>query len=111
MIVDILNRHDPRQFGLSGLFTWVAEPLTKRSEPGEQAAAIDEADVHVAKTDNVVTGLAFGNAHKLVDQSFADEDKLAFPFDLTVAADAADLVFGIVPGSSSRDGMARGDRV
>jgi len=49
MIVDILDRHDPRQSGLSGLFTRFAEPLTTRSEPGEQAAAIDETDVQVAE--------------------------------------------------------------
>ena len=36
MIVDILDRHDCRQFGLTGLFTRVAEPLTKRSGAREQ---------------------------------------------------------------------------
>ena len=41
MIVDILDRHDTRQFGLSGLFGRVAEPLMRRSEPGEQAAALE----------------------------------------------------------------------
>ena len=39
MIIDISDRHDSRQFPLSGLFTRSAEPLTKRSERGEQTAA------------------------------------------------------------------------
>jgi hypothetical protein len=46
---DILDRHDSRQFGLSSRFARGAEPLTRRSEPGEPAAAIDQTDVQVAK--------------------------------------------------------------
>jgi hypothetical protein len=49
MIVDILDRHDSRPFGLSGLFTRVVEPLTKRSEPGEQTAAVDKTDIQIAE--------------------------------------------------------------
>src|SRR5258705_3392780 len=98
MIPDILDRHDPRQFGLSGLFTRIAEPLTTRSEPGEQTAAIDEADVQIAEAHDVIAGLEFGNANELIHQRLADEDELAFPFDLAVAADATDLVIGVIPG-------------
>jgi hypothetical protein len=54
MIVDILDRHDPRQFGLSGLFTRGARALTKRSEPGEQAAAVDKTDVQIAEAHHMV---------------------------------------------------------
>jgi hypothetical protein len=79
-IVDILDRDDSRRFGLSGLFT-------KRSEPGEQAAAIDEADVQIAEAHDVVTGLELSNANKFIHQRFTDAYKLAFPFDLAVAAD------------------------
>ncbi|MHC2443800.1 hypothetical protein ACVI7B_003470, partial [Bradyrhizobium elkanii] len=68
MIPDILDRHDPRQFGLSGLFTRFAQPLTRRSEPGEQTAAVDETDVEVAEADDVVTGIEFGDADKFVHQ-------------------------------------------
>src|SRR5260370_4996421 len=98
MILDILDRHDPRQFGLSGLFARVAEPVTKRSEPGEQAAAIDETDVQIAKAHDVVAGLEFSNANKFVHQRLADEDEFVFPFDCARAADAADLVIGVIPG-------------
>ena len=97
MIIDILDRHDPRQVGLSGLFTRVAEPLTKWSEPGEQPAAVDKTDVQIAEAHDVVAGLAFGNANKFVHQRLTDEDMLAFPFGLAVAADAADLVIGVIP--------------
>src|ERR1700722_19716042 len=98
MIVDILDRHDPRQFGLSGLFTRFAEPFTSRSEPGEQAAAIDETDVQVAKAHDVVAGLQFSDANKFLHQRLTDEDEFAFPLDLAVAADATDLMIGVVPG-------------
>ena len=98
MIVDILNRHDSRQFGLSGLFTRGAGALTKRSEPGEQAAGVDETDVQVAKAHHVVAGVEFSNAHEFVDQRLADEDKLAFPFDHARAADTANLMIGVIPG-------------
>jgi hypothetical protein len=73
MIVDILDRHDPRQFGLSGLFGRVAEPLTRRSEPGEEPAAIDATDVQIAKAD-VAAGLEFSNANKFVHQRLAAAD-------------------------------------
>ncbi len=88
MIVDILDRHDPRQVGLSGLFARVAKPLTRRSEPGEQPAAIDETDIQIAKTHDMVAGFAFNNADKLIHQRLADEDELAFPFDLARTANA-----------------------
>ena len=61
MIVDILDRHDSRQFGLTGLFTRVAEPLTLRSEPGEPPAVVDQTDVQIAEAQ-VVAGLALGAA-------------------------------------------------
>jgi hypothetical protein len=62
MIVDILDRHDSRQVGLGGLFARVAEPLAKRSEPGEQTAAVDETDVQIAEAHDVVAGLVSGEA-------------------------------------------------
>jgi hypothetical protein len=40
MIVDILDRHDPRQVGLSRLFARVAEPLTKRCAAGRYGDAV-----------------------------------------------------------------------
>jgi hypothetical protein len=88
MIPDILDRQDSRQFGLSGVFTRFAEPLATRSEPGEQTAAIDQTDVHLAKAHDVVAGLEFCNADKFVHQRLADGNELAFPFDFAVAADA-----------------------
>ena len=107
----MLDRDDPRQFGFSGLFTRFAEPLTRRSEPGEQAAAIDETDVQIAEAHDMVCSFEFGNANKFIDQSFTDEDKLAFPFDFTVAAHAPNLMIGVVPGilEMIRHGAWRGD--
>jgi hypothetical protein len=81
-----------------GLFGRVAEPLTRRSEPGEQTAAIDEADVQVAEAHDMVAGFEFSNAHEFVDQRLADEDKLTLPFDHACAADAADLMICVIPG-------------
>ena len=98
MIVDILDRHDSRQFGLSGLFTRVVEPLTLRSEPGEQPAAVNETDVQAAEARDVVAGLALGDANEFINKCLSDEDEPAFPFDLTRAADATDLMIGVVPG-------------
>ena len=60
MIVDILDRHDPRQVGLIGLFTRVVEPLALRSEPGEKPATVDETDIEVAEAHDVVAGLSLG---------------------------------------------------
>ena len=100
MIPDNLDRHDPRQFGLSGLFTRFVEPLTRRSEPGEQTTTVDEADIQLAEAYDVVATLQLGNADELIHQGFADEDKLAVPFDLAGAADPAGLVVGVVPGIS-----------
>jgi len=45
VIVDILDRHDPRQFGLSGLFTWIAETLSGAREPAGEVMP-DRALVH-----------------------------------------------------------------
>src|SRR5262245_1443013 len=98
MIPDRLDRRDPRQvLGWGGLFTRVAETLTWRSEPGEQAAATDEADIQVAETDDMVAGLAFCNAEQFIQQPLTDEDVLASPFDLAGAADASNLMLGVIP--------------
>jgi hypothetical protein len=91
MIVDILDRHDPRQFGLSGLFGRFDGALAKRSEPGEQPAAVDKTDVQIAEAHDVVAGLALGNANEFIDQRLADKDELAFPFDLAGAAEMPGL--------------------
>ena len=97
MIIDILDRHDPRQFGLSGLFTRGAGALTKRSEPGEQAAVVDKADVQIAEAHDMVAGLKLCNTNEFIDQRLTDEDELAFPSDFTRCADTADLVIGVIP--------------
>jgi hypothetical protein len=86
MIVDILDRHDPRQFGLSGRFTRVGGALTLRSEPGEQAAAVDQSDVHVAEAHDVVAG--FKLAMPTGSLTNASPMKTNSPFHL-IAADAA----------------------
>ena len=78
MIADTLDRDDTRQFGFSGLFIRVAEPLTRWSEPGEQTAAVDETDIHVAEAHDMVAGLEFGDANQFVDQGLAVEDELTF---------------------------------
>src|ERR1700744_2511430 len=88
----------PDSFVGNGLFCRVAEPLTRRSEPAEQPTAIDEADVQIAKAHDMVAGLEFSNADEFVDQRLADKDKPALPFDHAGAADAADLMIGVIPG-------------
>src|SRR5882757_6365653 len=98
MMVDILNRDDTRQFGLLGRFRRFAEPIARRSEPAEPAAAIDEADVEVAETDDIVAGFKLSDANQFADQGLADEDVTSSPHDLARAADTTDLVIGIVPG-------------
>src|SRR5947209_4887930 len=111
MIPDRLDRDDSRQMlGRDGPFTRVAEPLTWRSEPGEQAVAVDKSDVEVAEAHDVISGLELGNADELVDERFADEDELAFPLDLASAADAARVMIGVVPGVllAVRQGSGRG---
>src|SRR5437763_16482917 len=66
----------------------------------------------MAEAHDVVPGLEFGNANKFVDQRFANEDELAFPFDLAVAADASDPVIGVIPWIlRARRHDARGSRV
>jgi hypothetical protein len=95
---------------LSGLFTGGAGALTKRSDPGEQAAGVDKTDVQIAEAHHVVAGLELGDANELIDQRFTDEDELAFPFDFTRCADTADLVIGVIPGVflAVRHGALRG---
>ena len=46
----------PDSFG--GLFARFAEPLTRRSEPAEPTAAIDQTDVQVAEANDMVAGLS-----------------------------------------------------
>ena len=66
------------QVRLSGLFTWVAELLTRWSEPGKQTASTDETDIELAEADHMVAGLEFGDADQFIDQRLADEDVLPF---------------------------------
>ena len=94
-ILDTLDRHDSRQF--SGWFARFAEPLTRRSEPGEPTAVIDKTDVQVAEANDMVAGLQFGNSDELADKRLADEDELIFPSDLAGGAYAANLMIGIIP--------------
>src|SRR5450631_3971074 len=97
LMVDILDRDDPRQFGVCGVFRRFAPPRPGRSEPAEDPAAIDEANVHIAKPYDMITGLQLGNADELSDERFADEDGAALPHDLTGAAHPPDLMIGIIP--------------
>jgi len=84
MMVDILKRYMiPTCFGLSGPVQspGFADPLTRRSEPGEQAAAIDDTDVQTPERHDVV--LERYRAHNAnsasTKASAAIRDKLAFP--------------------------------
>jgi len=61
------------------VFVRFATPLTRRSEPDEPAASVDATDVQVAKAYDMVAGLELGDANKLTDQGFAEEEKLAPP--------------------------------
>ena len=47
--------------------------------------------------------LRSADANQFVDQGLADEDELTLPSDLAVAADAADLVIGIVTKGLRRE--------
>ncbi len=68
------------EFGFSGLFIRVAEPLTRWSEPGEQTAAVDETDIHVAEAHNMVAGLDCGDAKQ--SSTRASPMKMNSPFHL-----------------------------
>src|SRR5919201_4836688 len=98
MMVDILDRHDSRQFWLFGRFGRFAEPLTRRSEPGEPAEAIDKADVEITEPHDMVAGFEFRDADQLAHQRLTDKDMLTLPPDLARAAHPAHLVIGIIPG-------------
>ena len=68
MMVDILNRHDSRQFWVCGRLSRFAEPPTRRSEPGEPAAAIDKADIEITEPHHLVAGFELGEADELAHE-------------------------------------------
>jgi hypothetical protein len=75
--------------------------------------AVDQADVEITEPHDMVSSLELGDANDLIAQSFADEDQLAMPFDLAIAADPADLMISVVPGvfHPRRHGAWRGEGV
>src|SRR4051812_12929501 len=81
LIVDILDRADPRQFRC-GVFRRFAEPRTGRSETAEHSLVIDEADIERAEAHDVMATFELGNAEKFSDEGVADEDVIALPADL-----------------------------
>ena len=72
--------------------------------PGRKEAAqsfagpVDQSEVDVGEADDPVAVLGFGDADGLADEAFADEDKLAAPFDFAAGAHPADGMVGVVPG-------------
>src|SRR5438477_12614899 len=76
MIVDILDRDDSRQI-LGIRFARFAKPITTRSEPGEPATTIDDANVQIAEPYHLVTGLELRDADSFTHQRLADENALA----------------------------------
>jgi hypothetical protein len=51
-----------------------------------------------ASSEKPITGFGFGDADWLSDQRLAEEDYVAAPADLAIAAHLAHVVIGIVPG-------------
>src|SRR5436189_3576776 len=96
MIVDILDRDDSRQI-LGIRFARFAKPITTRSEPGEPATTIDDANVQIAEPYHLVTGLELRDADSFTHQRLADENALALPYDLSRAAHSADLMIRVIP--------------
>src|SRR5499426_4823338 len=91
MIVDILDREDCRQ-NWGGRFSRFAEPITRRSEAAEAARDIEQTDLKVAKTDEMVAGFELGQTNELAGERLADEDAMTSPFDLAVRVDPTNLV-------------------
>src|SRR5467141_3944633 len=58
------------------------------AEPAPLRMDVSELDLGIAHQP--VAALGFGDADRLADQRLADEDQLARPFDLAVAAHPAD---------------------
>src|SRR5271167_2577981 len=59
---------------------------------------VDNTEIDFGEADQPVANLGFGNADRLADQRLAEEDHVAAPTDLAIAADLAHGVIGIVPG-------------
>src|SRR5258706_13515877 len=63
--------------------------------PGRKEAAqffglsVDEAEIDIGIADEPVAGFGFGDTHGFAGKRFADEDEVAAPFDLAVAAHLA----------------------
>ena len=73
------------------------------------APPIDDPEVDLGEADQPIAGLGFGDADGLADQRLAEEDHLAAPADLAIAADLAHRVIGIIPGRLDLAGIARGE--
>src|SRR5262245_49430228 len=95
MIVDILDREDCRQ-NWGGRFSRFAEPITRRSEAAEAARDIEQTDLTVAKTDEMVAGFELGQTNELAGERLADEDAMTSPFDLAVRVDPTNLVIFVI---------------
>jgi hypothetical protein len=78
-MVDILDRDDGRQFGSCARLVWFAEPVTKRSEPGEPAAVIYKADVEVAEAHDMIAGLELGYGPEMLRALDRDNAERLFP--------------------------------
>ena len=81
--------------GLFG-FSVTAGRSSRRNAAQFFGDTIDDAELDIGKLDPPIAVLGLGNGDRFADQGLADEDVLAPPFDLAVAADAADLEIGSV---------------
>ena len=64
------------------------------AEPAPLGMDVPEFDLSV--THQPVAALGLGDANRFADQRFADEDQFARPFDLAVAAGAADCDIRVI---------------
>ena len=79
-------------------FCFLAPRPGRKEEAQFLGLAIDDAEVDIGVANQPVAGFGFGDPDGLTGKRFADEDKVAAPFYLAVAAHLADGVIGIVPG-------------
>src|SRR6185312_5706251 len=70
--------------------------------------AIDDAELDVGEADDPVAGFGLGDTDGFVNERFAEEEQVAAPSDLAIAAHAADGVLGIVPGVFDLGGIGPG---
>src|SRR5215472_6222608 len=80
-----------------GLFCFAAPRPGRRKAAKFFRAGVDDPEVDIGEADDPVAVLVFRNPYWLADERLTDEDEVAGPFDLTLAAYPPHRVIGVVP--------------